>query len=65
MYRNGIKKKSLIWEAAKLSWEHIADYCDDLVENLINAVNYVPLSVNLLAPSCSGCIFCIIIAGVE
>ncbi|KAI0292942.1 hypothetical protein B0F90DRAFT_1767144 [Multifurca ochricompacta] len=41
--------KTLDHDAAKEAWEHIADGYDDSAEELIKAVDYVPLAVNLLA----------------
>ena len=41
--------KTLTQDAAKVTWEHIANHYDDFAEKLINAVDYVPLAVNLLA----------------
>jgi tetratricopeptide (TPR) repeat protein len=41
--------KTLTFDAAKVTWEHIADHYDDFSEKLINAVDCVPLAVNLLA----------------
>ena len=41
--------KTLTQDAAKITWEHIAGHYDDFAEKLINAVDYVPLAVNLLA----------------
>jgi hypothetical protein len=36
-------------DAAKVTWEHIADWYDGFAEKLIKAVDFVPLAVNLLA----------------
>ncbi|KAI0246915.1 hypothetical protein BJV78DRAFT_1157567 [Lactifluus subvellereus] len=41
--------KTLTHDAAREIWEQIADNCDDSAEELIKAVDYVPLAVNLLA----------------
>jgi tetratricopeptide (TPR) repeat protein len=41
--------KTLTFDAARVTWEHIADHYDDFAEKLINAVDCVPLAVNLLA----------------
>jgi hypothetical protein len=40
---------SLDCDAAKQVWEHIADNYDESAEELIKAVDYVPLAVSLLA----------------
>ncbi|KAI0291398.1 P-loop containing nucleoside triphosphate hydrolase protein [Multifurca ochricompacta] len=41
--------QTLNYHAAKEIWMHIADIYDDHAEELIKAVDYVPLAVNLLA----------------
>ncbi|KAI0246909.1 P-loop containing nucleoside triphosphate hydrolase protein [Lactifluus subvellereus] len=41
--------KTLTHDAAREIWEEIADEYDDSAEELIKAVDYVPLAVNLLA----------------
>ncbi|KAF8261708.1 P-loop containing nucleoside triphosphate hydrolase protein [Lactarius quietus] len=46
--------KTLTLDAAKETWEHITDHYDDFAEKLINAVDCVPLAVNLLAHLAQG-----------
>ncbi len=41
--------QTLSYDAARATWEHIADVFDDSAEELIKAVDYVPLAVSILA----------------
>ena len=41
--------KTLTQDAAKVTWEHIADQYDEFAEKLIKAVDFDPLAVTLLA----------------